>query len=129
MAIPYKMVEKVNPRDLTQPKKAYALAVHNKHFKLAQLSKEVSARSTTASEGDVYSAVIGLRDLIKEHLDRGDKVTLAGIGTFQVNISSEGAESADKFVPSLIRGNKLSFQPDSEMKQFLNGLRYEKYNP
>jgi predicted histone-like DNA-binding protein len=129
MAIPYGVIEKVNPQDVTQPKRAYAQAVHKKHFKLPQLSKEVAARSTTASEGDVYSAVIGLRDSIKEHLERGDKVTIDGIGTFQVNISSESADSVEKFVPSLIKGNRILFQPDIEMKQFLNGLRYEKYNP
>lgn len=126
MSIKYKHVEKVNPRDVKLPKKVYAQAIHDKHFKMDQLAKELAGRSTTASEGDMYSVLIGLRDLMREHLDRGDKVSIDGIGSFVINVRSEGAKSEDTFNPSLIKGGKLLFQPDSEMKAFISNVKFEK---
>ncbi len=126
MAVKYKFIKKVNPRDVKLPKKIYASAIHDKHFKLSQLAKELASRSTTASEGDTYSVLIGLRDLIREHLDRGDKVSLDGIGSFVINAISEGADSPEKFTPANIKGGKLLFQPDMEMKEFVKRIKFEK---
>ena len=126
MAIKYKLVEKVNPQDTTLPKKFYASAIHDKHYKMSQLAKELAGRSTTASEGDTYSVLIGLRDLIREHLDRGDKVSLDGIGSFVINVTSIGADSAEKFYPANIKGGKLVFQPDNDMKEHISRVKFEK---
>lgn len=126
MAVKYKLVNRINPSAPTAPMKVYALAVHERTFKLKELARELAARSTTASEGDAYSVLIGLRDLIKEHLDRSDKVVIDGIGSFRVSLSSEGAESADKFHPGLIKKAKVQYQEDAEMKEFSKNIKFEK---
>jgi len=126
MSIEYKVVQKRNPVDPSAPKKFYALAVHKRTFNLKQLARELAARSTTASEGDVHAVLIGLRDLMKEHLERSDRVVLDGIGSFAVALTSEGAESEDKFHSSLIKVARMLFKSDSEMKGFLGNLRYMK---
>jgi predicted histone-like DNA-binding protein len=126
MAIEYQYVNKRNPIDPTAPPKVYALAVHNKTFDLKKLARELAGRSTTASEGDVYSVLIGLRDLMKEHLDRSDRVMIDGIGSFEIAVSSDGAESEEKFHPSLIKGAKVLYKSDAEMKDFVKGLKFEK---
>lgn len=86
----------------------------------------MAARSTTAIEGDVYSVLIGLRDLMREHIGRGDKVTIYGIGSFAVNVSSEGAESEDKFYPTMLKGAKVAYRQDAEMKEFTKNVKFEK---
>ena len=126
MSIEYKLIQKRNPVDPSAPKKFYALAVHQRTFNLKQLARELAGRSTTASEGDVYSVLIGLRDLMKDHLDRSDRVVLDGIGSFEVALTSEGAESEDKFFSSAIKFARLLFKPDAEMKGFLSNLKYMK---
>jgi len=126
MAIEYKCVNKKNPQDPTAPAKVYALAVHPRTFNLKKLASELAGRSTTASEGDVYSVLIGLRDLMREHLDRSDRVVLDGIGSFEIALSSDGAESEEKFHSSLIKSAKVLYKPDSEMKDFIKGLKYVK---
>ncbi len=126
MAIKYRVINKVNPRDVTLPKKSYAIAIHDRHFEMHQLAKELAARSTTASEGDMYAVLIGLRDVLREHLDRGDKVSLDGIGSFVINISSEGVDSPELFLPSNIKGGKLVFQPDADMKEFITRVKFMK---
>ena len=93
---------------------------------MKKLARELAGRSTTASEGDVYSVLIGLRDLMKEHLDRSDRVMIDGIGSFEIAVSSDGAESEGKFHPSLIKGAKVLYKSDAEMKNFVKGLKFEK---
>ena len=126
MPIEYKCVNKKNPQNPEAPAKVYALAIHPRTFDLKKLARELAGRSTTASEGDVYSVLIGLRDLMREHLDRSDRVMLDGIGSFEIALSSDGAESEEKFHSSLIKSAKVLYKPDTEMKDFIKGLKYVK---
>lgn len=126
MSVKYKLISRVNPLDATAPKKTYALAVHEKTFRLKELARELAQRSTTASEGDVYSVLIGMRDLMREHLDRSDRVAIDGIGTFVINVSSEGAESEEKFHAGLIRKAKVVYSEDASMKEFTNNIKFER---
>ena len=126
MAITYAVGERVNPRDLAAPRKWYGLAVHTEIIKFKQLAREIAAESTTASEGDTYAVMIGMVDKIRYHLDKSHKVVVDGLGTFYVNISTEGADTEEKFNQSLIRSNKIVFRPDADMKDFLSTLKYEK---
>ena len=126
MAINYKLVAKVNPLNIDLPAKYYAKAIIDKSISLKELARELAARSTTASEGDVYSVLIGMRDLMREHLERSDKVIIDGIGSFQASLSSEGAETEEKFNQSLIKKAKILYQEDSEMKNFTGNLKFAK---
>ena len=90
------------------------------------MAREVAAESTTASEGDTHAVMIDMVDNVRYHLGKSHKVVIDGLGTFYVNISTEGAETEDKFNQSLIRGNKIVFQPDADMKDFLATMKYEK---
>ena len=126
MAVKYRLIERANPQDRDLPKKFYAMAIQDRVFKLKDLARELAGRSTTASEGDVYSVLIGLRDLIRDHLDRSDKVVIDGIGSFVMSLSSEGAESEAKFTQSLIKKVKVSYQEDSEMKEFSKNVKFVK---
>ena len=126
MAITYVVGEKVNPRDIQAPRKWYGSAIHTATITYKQLAREVAAESTTASEGDTYAVMTGLVKKIRYHLERSHKVVIDGLGTLYVNISTEGAETEEKFSQSLIRGNKIVYQPDAEMKDFLSTLKYTK---
>jgi predicted histone-like DNA-binding protein len=129
MSVQYKLVNKINPFDRTSPAKLYAKAIHKKSFKLKDLARELAARSTTASEGDVYAVLIGMRDLIMEHLDRSDKVLIDGIGSLEVSLSSAGAETEEKFHHGLIKKAKILYREDAEMKGFSKNIKFEKVKP
>ena len=126
MAINYKLVAKINPLNRNLAAKYYVKAIINKSVSLKELARGLAARSTTASEGDVYSVLIGMRDLMKEHLERSDKVTIDGIGSFQMSLSSEGAETEEKFNHSLIKKAKVLYKEDSEMKSFTRNQKFTK---
>lgn len=126
MAITYVVGEKVNPQDLQAPRKWYGSAIHTETIKFKQLAREVAAESTTASEGDTHAVMIGMVEKIRYHLGKSHKIVIDGLGTFYVNISTDGAETEEKFTQSLIRGCKIIYQPDADMKDFLSTMKYQK---
>ena len=127
MPIFYKLIAKANPRFPTAPRKYYATPVYGKTSNLSRMAKLVSQRSTTASEGDAFAVLIDVRDIMKEHFERGERVLIDGIGTFFMGLSSEGSDTPEAFHPSLIKKAKLNFQPDAEMKNFIKSQKFEKY--
>ena len=127
MPVFYVPTQRINPQDPTAPKKFYARAKHIQTISLRQLAKELAARSTTASEGDVYAVLIGMFDLMREHLGRSNKIHIEGLGTFSISIASSGADTEDKLTVANIKGYRLTFQPESEMKHFTSGLTAQKY--
>ena len=126
MAIKYTVNEKNNALQPQQPKKWYAGAKSTGDVTLRALSKEIAARSTV-SPADTYAALVGLTEVLVERLADGKIVRFGDFGAFQVSISSEGAESAEKFTPSLIKGGKVIFRPGVDLKEMLNNLKFEKF--
>ena len=68
MAVEYKLIPKRNPQDPEAEPKYYATPVYHKTITMEELAREVSARSTTTSEGDVYSVLVDVRDIIRAHI-------------------------------------------------------------
>ena len=126
MPLKYKLVQKRNPQDPSAPKKIYASAVRNNTFTLKSIAREVAGRSTTASAGDVFAVIIELIAVMKEHLERSDRVVIDGIGSFELSLKSDGAESEEKFHASLIQFARMLYKPDMEMKDFLGTIKFEK---
>ena len=65
MAVEYKLIPKRNPQDPEAEPKYYATPVYHKTITMEELAREVSARFTTTSEGDVYSVLVDVRDIIR----------------------------------------------------------------
>lgn len=51
---------------------------------------------------------------------------LGVFGNFQISISSEGAETAEKVSSNLIQGNKITFRPGADFRDMLRTIKYEK---
>jgi len=60
------------------------------------------------------------------HLENGKIVCFGDFGSFQVSLSSNGAETAEKFNQSLIKEPKVTFRPGIDLKDMLATLKYEK---
>jgi nucleoid DNA-binding protein len=59
-------------------------------------------------------------------LSNGEIVRFGDFGSFQVALTSEGAETEAKFNASLIKGGKVAFRPGIDLKEMLATLKYEK---
>ena len=126
MAVKYVVISKANPLNRTAPAKFYAQAKSSGELTFKRLSKEIAEGSTTVSDTDVMAVLNDLTKVLRRHLENGEIVRFGDFGTFQIGISSDGAETEEKFHSSLIRNQKVTFRPGIDLKEMLNNLRYEK---
>jgi predicted histone-like DNA-binding protein len=125
MVVKYTVSERGNPLNPAQPKKWYANAKSAGDTTLCELSKEIAARSTV-SPADTQAVLVTLIEVLVQYLAEGKIVRLGDFGAFQVSVSSEGAETEAKFNASLIKGSKVVFRPDIDIKEMQKNLKYEK---
>lgn len=126
MAVTYVIVEKGNPQDMNAPKKFYAHAKSRSELTFRKLSKEIAEGSTTVSDSDVLAVLNDLTKVLRRHLENGEIVRFGDFGSFQITISSEGAESEEKFHQGLIKKSKVTFRPGIDLKDMLATVKYEK---
>lgn len=126
MSVTYVLTQKGNPSDPEAPKKFYAQAKSREEFTFRKLSKEIAEASTTVSDTDVLAVLNDLTKILKRHLENGEIVRFGDFGSFQIAITSNGAETEAKFNSSLIKGGKVTFRPGIDLKNMLATLKYEK---
>lgn len=126
MAVNYVIIQKANPLNREEPKKFYAQAKSRGELTFRKLSKEIAEGSTTVSDTDVLAVLNDLTKILRRHLENGEIVRFGDFGTFQISLSSEGAETEEKFHPSMIKKSKVNFRPGIELKEMLSNLEYEK---
>ena len=126
MAVNYVIAQRGNPTKPEDPKKFYAQAKSSGELTFRKLSKEIAEGSTTVSDTDVLAVLNDLVKALRRHLDNGEIVRFGDFGSFQITISSNGAETAEEFHSSLIKGAKVTFRPGIDVKEMLNNLKYAK---
>lgn len=126
MSVNYVLVERGNPANPEAPKKFYALAKSSGELTFRNLSKEIAQGGTTVSDTDVLAVLNDLTKILYRHLENGEIVRFGDFGTFQISLTSEGAEKPEKFNASLIKKPKVTFRPGIDLKEMLAILKYEK---
>ena len=123
-----KVVEKVNPRDLTAPRKFYGSVKLTETITLRELSKQIS-KETTLGIPDVLAVIEALLQDIPEHLIKGKKVKLNEFGTFRLTVTGQGSDTAEEYSTALIDKPNLNFWPGVEFRNVLNSAVYHKITP
>ncbi len=126
MAATYTVVERSNPRDREAPKKFYAQAKSSGELTFKKLATEIAEGSTTVSDTDVLAVLNDLTKLLNRHLSEGKIVRFGDFGSFRLSLSSEGAETKEKFHPALIKKAKINFRPGASTQNMLKTLKYTK---
>lgn len=125
MSVKYVIVERVNPSDMAAPRKFYAMAKAAGEVSLKQLSKDISARSTVNSS-DTLAVLDSLIQQLTKELEEGRIVRLGDFGSFQLSLSSEGADTAEKFNSSMVKKSKILFRPGIDLRNMLATVSYKK---
>lgn len=128
MTVKYNVTERKNPLDKTATSKFYANAKADGEIKLREIAKEISWGSTTVSDTDVLAVLNDLTKILIKHSSDGKIVKLGDFGNFQITISSEGSDTAEKFNASLIKNNKITFCPGLDLREMLATVKYEKFS-
>ena len=127
MSISYTVGERINPRDLSAPKKFYAFPKTNGEMTLRELSKRIADISTVSSI-DTMAVLEALLQVIPEELAEGNIVRLGDFGSFFTTISSGSAEKEEDFYNDLIEKTSIKFRPGKQVKNVLNNVTYKKVN-
>lgn len=80
------------------------------------------------TEGDVLGAVSALGNAIRQHLSRGNTVSLKGIGLFTVSASSEGCDTEKECTPAKVKAQRICFKADRDMRSILPEIKYRRIN-
>ncbi|WP_372794391.1 HU family DNA-binding protein [Lutibacter sp.] len=125
MALPLKIVKKKDPRDLSKPEKHYVATKATGEVNFEDLAK-ITSQQCTVHEADCYAVLIALEHNIKDALSFGKIVRLGNIGSFQISISSYGAETKEELSTASVKKRRILFRPDMSFKTFLKGLKFTK---
>lgn len=128
MSVKYSVIERVNPRDLTLPRKFYANIQCGDDVKFNDLVGLISQFSTI-NYGDIHGVIQTLLHVIPYELKFGRIIHLGDLGSFYLTLQSEGKDSEDEFLNSDIKGSKLRFRPGLAIKKMLTTLDFERVNP
>ena len=110
MPLNYSIAMLPNPLKKEEAPKAYAKAQINGEVSLKELSKEISAKCTV-HPADIYAVLIASVESLLTALKAGKQVDFGELGKFRLQICSKGAESAEKFSTSDIKGVNIQCCP------------------
>ena len=106
--------------------KAYAKNQVNEIWSIGKFAKHIADHNGVYSRGTVKGVLSDMCECLVEQLLNGNKIQLGELGTFSISISSEPAESLDKFTAKNIKAVKILFAPGEE---FENLLSRAEFNP
>ena len=115
--IRYKVVERENP--VTRQKTYYAMNVLNTPVTLDEITEAIEKSSTVAS-ADIKAVLDALQYEILRNLRAGNSVRLGDVGSFRPTISSRSAATREEFLPSNIKGVRVTFTPSSKLRADLS---------
>ena len=111
MALNYKIYQS-NANNSTKGK-VYARASHKETVGIKELAA-VMQDNCTVKHSDSVAVLSELSEVMKQELQRGNRVRIDGLGIFKVNIRSKGAKTAQEFsAAENILGTRINFRPES----------------
>lgn len=123
MPLNYSIAMMGNPMNADDPKKAYAKAQISEELSLKELSKLVASQ-TTVNRADVSAVIISTVDNLFDGLRAGKQVDFGELGKFRLQISSNGAETAEKFTANNITGVNIQFVLGEDLKNLFGGMEF-----
>ena len=113
-----------NPTNPEEPDKAYARVQLNEIISTQRFINHISEHNGVFSKGTVKGVTTDMVSCLREMLVAGNKVEIEGLGTFGISLSSEGAESMEKFTASNIKSVNLVFKPAEELQNLIQDATF-----
>ena len=113
----YNIIERKKPG--TQDFKFYGTVVLGEPVGLRKIIAEIEEKCTLP-QADIVAVLYALESAVSKHLLNGQSVRFGTLGSFRPTISSEGAESANTWAPTMIKRVRAVFSPSGQMKQNLS---------
>jgi len=123
MSVKYSVVERANPRKMSDPKKFYAQAQGSGEMDFDMMCEDVSSRCTV-TQADISASISGVLISIQQSLRKGEVVRFGDFGSFQIGVRSNGADTQKEFNAGLIKGARITFRPGKQLTNMLKTLEY-----
>ncbi len=124
-SVTYSVSPRINPRDRETEPKFYGHVQARGDINLREMAERIQ-QTCTVHKSDVFAVLVALEDVITEALKGGEIVRLGDLGTFQIGISSKGAETEEDYTDNLITKARINFRPGSALVGALDGLTFQK---
>ena len=118
MAILYSKIQRANPQDREAAKKWYIVPNRVEQKSEKEIASALT-KNTTLSNGEALMAINELQSVILSFLLDGYSVQMGDWGSFQITISSEGAETEEACTTDLVKSVNIRFRPGTTMKETL----------
>ena len=123
--VTYSVSPRINPRDKEAAPKYYGQVQASGDISLREMAERIQ-QTCTVHKSDVFAVLVALEDVITDALKSGEIVRLGDLGTFQISISSKGAETEEDYSDSLIKKARINFRPGLALAGALSGLTFQK---
>ena len=123
--VKYSVIPRINPRDRETEPKFYAQVQTSGDVSMREMCERIE-QAWTVTKADVYAVLVAMENVIIDALKGGEIVRLGDLGTFQIGISSKGAETEEDYDASLIKKARINFRPGLALTGVLSGLSYKK---
>ena len=124
--IQYSTALMANPMKPEEAKKAYANLQLTGVVDINELAEHITEHNSVFSKGTIVGILTELSVCMRELILQGYKVDLGDIGTFAPGISSEGAESLEKFSSTNIKEMSINFNPGKAFENLRRDAEFEK---
>jgi len=108
----------------TEVQKAFAISQYTDVMTIEKFSKHISTHGCVYSRADISAILYMAVDCMREQLLEGKKIRLGALGDFFVNLSSKGADNAEKFTAQNITEVKVLWEPGAEFKNLLHDAEF-----
>lgn len=104
--------------------KAYAKNQVSEIWSLEKFAKHISDHNGAYSRGTVKGVISDMCECLVEQLLNGNKIQLGELGTFGISISSDGAESIEKFTSKNIKAVNILFAPGDDFENLIGRAEF-----
>ena len=115
MPILIKPIQRVDPSKPTEAKKWHIVQTTTRQVDETEVAMELSDE-TTLNASEAMMAIRQLRKIVLRHLKAGESVKLGNWGSFNVTLSTQGAETKEALTANNIKAVNVNFQPDDAFK-------------
>ena len=115
-----------NPMRPEDAKKAYANLQLTGIVNISELAAHITEHNSVFSKGTVVGVLTELAVCMRELILQGYKIQLGDIGTFAPSITSEGAESREKFNASYIKTMSVNYNTGEAFENLRRDADFEK---
>ncbi len=115
---------KQNPLNPELPERAYARNQVSEVWSLEKFCQHIADHDGVYSRGTVKGVVSDMCECLVEQLLNGKKIQLGELGSFVISISSEGAESLEKFTAKNIKEVNIVFAPGTDFENLVDKAEF-----